>query len=174
MSVANNATDFVTNEAWFVQGSYWVEAGITIGEESNGNYLTRTEPFWADQRPGNGGYHEHYGFGAYSLQSYTSIIIWKTVSSGQIDIYEDGASLGSSTSNFTGSATQLLAGNETTTTTAHTFGSVSAMQWRDLSYTWHTNWHSATGATLPAPNAPLYSTWMTQYSWMRSGAGAAC
>lgn len=109
-----------------------------------------------------------------ALQSYTSIIISKTVSSSQIDIFKDGSSLGSSTSNFTGSANELTAGNETTTSTAHTFGSVTAMQWRDLSYTWHTDWHSATGATLPTPNSPLYSTWMTQYSWMRSGAGAAC
>jgi len=174
MSVANNMTDFVTNEEWFVQGNYWVEAGITIGAKYGGGYLTRAEPYWADNRPGSGSYHEHYGFGAYTLQTYTSIIISKTVSSSQIDIYQDGSYLGSSTSNFTGAATTLLAGNETTTTTAHTFGSVTAMQWRDLTNVWHTDWHSASGATLPTPDAPLYSMWMTQYSWMRSGAGAAC
>lgn len=68
MTVPSPTTDFITNEMWVGNGTYWTEAGATIGVHSGGGYNTALTYYWADNRPGTGGYNEHYFAGPGRLQ----------------------------------------------------------------------------------------------------------
>jgi hypothetical protein len=177
MTLSDYSSYFATNEMWFARGnSTWVETGITVGVQYPTGYLTKPRGFWADARP-DGSYHEHYeAYGAtYALNSYFTVAIFKSSApSTSLDIWGNNTYRGSSTSNFSGWADGLAAGNESTTLGVHTFGSVSDMQWRDLGQTWHGGWVSGTSAAARDVASGFAMTWRADHSWFQSGRGASC
>lgn len=68
LGVSNVNTQFVTQEFWVHTGASssnnWVEQGMTIGTPRSSRSW-----FWADSRPGSGGYHEHYPSHSASLNT---------------------------------------------------------------------------------------------------------
>jgi hypothetical protein len=180
MSLSNYVGEIATNELWYATPYSWVESGVTVGRLYGGGFLTAPHGFWADERAGSGGYHEHVEnyHGNYTLNSYFDVIIAKASSATtSIQIYGNGTLRGTSTDNFSGWATQLDAGNEISTLDAHTYGSVSSMQWRDLSGIWHNDWKSGTSWATLGPTTtgtPMYGSWVSVFSHFRSGIGPTC
>lgn len=145
-----------------------------VGAKQDGGYLPSPSFYWAEYDGAT--YTEHYdNIGVYNANAYATLEIYKsTVSSSQTNILVNGNLVGISTS-FAGRAFELQAGNETTSSTVHTYGSMGALKWRDLQGGWHGGWQTGSrNSSLLTPDAPLYSNWVDTYVSFRSGAGATC
>jgi hypothetical protein len=176
MTLGSYSGSELQNEMWMSNNdnnNSWVEAGIKIGVHYNGTYSTTPTDFWADLRPGQA-FADHFP-GPYTLGNTIGVSLQKSsASSTSFNVYVDGYGA-TSAPNFSGTSQYISAGNETTTTTVHTFGSVSAMGYKNLTGSWINNWSGvSSGAVLIPPDGTLHSNWVTQYAWMQSGAGATC
>lgn len=163
LSVSNNQTQFINNELWVISGSYWIEAGITVGAKSAGGYVSSPTAFWAQNHPSLG-YVETYGGGVSLNTAYRAAVAY--VSSGNWTV-RSGSLTGTISSTFAGNAYELQAGNEAYTSTSTdpiTYGSVSSLTYKSLTNTDVSGW----------TNASLYnagtssSTWITYPTWLRN------
>jgi hypothetical protein len=139
LSVANRNTDFANYEAWMdtndnVPSDFtWVEEGMKAGIGVDGNNHGFTW-FWADQRPGSGGYHEHYGPGA-STGTITNVSFY-WLGNGNWNVERGGSVIGESTANgdWAGGG---YTGVETTINIATAVGYSQNWQYADPSWDWH-------------------------------------
>lgn len=93
---------------------------------------------------------------------------------GSLYIYGDGTLRGISTVNFTGWATTLEAGNESSTAGGHTFGSVSQMKWKDTQFNLHDDWYTGNSTATLTMNSSAYASWSPYLSSIQSGEGSTC
>ena len=133
--------DFVDHEMWYAtdMNQHWVEVGFTDGS-SYGGACESDQAFWADSRPGGGGYHEHY---------YSITVDWNNWEALQItadgscqwDVQAGGWDLGISTWNCPGSARGLTAGIEITSQSSGSVKGFLVGWWeQNGSGQWNPNW----------------------------------
>jgi len=170
IGVPKPKSGFVDNELWIVSGSHWVEAGITVGSAAIGGFYPTPVFFWADQRPGKGGYHEHYGRAATLRQSH-SIAIKYTGAGPTWKV--SGAISGTSTLSIASPANFLEGGVESTSFRNTTYGTVTNAGYWDPSGALHPGW--STADVLPTKRATTHRMsfhWLDKYdSWRGSQSG---
>lgn len=170
MTVPTPTTDFITNEMWVTDGTYWTEAGATIGVHNGGGYNTALTYYWADNRPGTGGYHEHYFAGPVGFNSPVLIkILESTNGSGTWNVTV-GANSGTSTSNILGPTTYADAGIEATTATGHVYAQDTSMSYYGTARTSTGTW--ATSTLLTQAGATV--AWVSTNHSLNAALGAAC
>ncbi len=179
MTVPNYSANLASHEMWYIDPTqrYWVEAGITVGT-FKGQAEYSPFVFWADFRPNNT--YNEWLLAGYTLGTYTNIRIEKaSAASTSISIYGGSTAVGTSTSNFSGVSQYINAGDETNTSSVHTFGSISSLSYKTLESTWHAGRNTSTLNSsllkVPSSGGP-YGTvaWVTANQWMQVGAGASC
>ena len=128
----NNSKNFVNHEMWYwvdPNASTWVEVGVKDGVNVSNNCMSH-QVFWADERPGGGGYHEHYPNVGWSLGSGYAHEVINAGSTCSWTVYFGGVNLGTSTNNCPGSGDPnnrlMTAGIETT---SQSVGNVRGWEW---------------------------------------------
>ena len=162
LGVSNVNTQFVTQEFWVHTGASssntWVEQGMTIGTPRSARSW-----FWADSRPGSGGYHEHYPSHSASLNT-TYIMTISYAGSNSWNVYEHGGSpLGVSTANNS-SSPFVTVGEEITDTTAQGAAVHSSLYYKDTADAFHQGWP---GAVISGHNPPT-AQWISTNNSMRA------
>jgi hypothetical protein len=176
MTVSDYTSEILTNEMWVssdASASYWTEVGITVGPHNGGGYSNSPTYFWADKRPGTGGYHDHFFAGPVPLNTYVNADIIETSNGSGSWAVSIGGNSSTSTSNFAGPSRRLVTGTESTTDSGHTYGSSTNMSYYSLTRTKVAGWNSASagGAVL---DGLLTRQWANQYNWLSDGQGATC
>ena len=132
----------MVNDTWLIKGSYWVEAGVIIGNFAGHQNGTYTSPvlFWGDKRPGYG-FVAHLG-GVYSVNTYVSVAIGLNAAGNAWDV-RIGTLAGTSVGNFAPPALRVDSGLESTYVDARTFGSSSSLKYRTLQDALIDDWRGA-------------------------------
>jgi hypothetical protein len=170
----NAGADFIDNETWVVNtAGTWEETGLDKGiggygcANSNAPYF-----FWADQRPGSGGYHCHQSsYQASYNTEYSFSVIYVGGAQWKLGIGPFG---GTSTSAQT-NANLIQGGIEMTNQSILTCGSLRDLGWYDANGGSHSGWSDASNGNgyFSADNPPsLY--WINTPNWFRDYANESC
>lgn len=170
MTVTSPSTEFTTNEMWVGNGTYWTEAGATIGVHNGGGYNTALTYYWADMRPGTGGYHEHYFAGPVGFKSPVLIKILESSNGSGTWNVTLGANSGTSTSNAKGPTTYADAGIESTSATGHVYAQDTSLSYYGTARTSTGTWATST----PVTQAGATVTWVSTNHSLNAAVGAAC
>lgn len=170
MTVPTPTTDFITNEMWVTDGTYWTEAGAMIGIHDGGGYSTALTYFWAENLPGTGGYHEHYFAGPVGFKAPVLIKILESSSGSGTWNVTIGANSGTSTSNILGPTTYAVAGIEATTASGHVYAQDTSLSYYNTSRTSTGTW--ATSKLLTQAGATV--AWVSTDHSLNAALGAAC
>lgn len=171
MTVGNPNGDIVTNEVWVVRKAnyiYFEAAGITVGSPFG------SSPVLFREVQGSSHQLHMYSGGSASMNSYTPVDI-RYASGTSWTVWV--GNFGTTSDMGVAYANWLEAGMEVGASSAHTFGSVSSLQWYSLGNNLYTNWTSggaAGNAALLSPPSPAYSSWVTPYSHVQAGIGSSC
>jgi hypothetical protein len=162
LQLSNTTSNFVTEEMWLATdgstGNYWVEAGMAYGYPKGATRYW----FWADKRPGTGGYHEHdLTISANLNTTYGNDITWAGNNSWQIT--RNGTLLGTSTSN-PGPSIYEQAGEEMIDDAAQAAATHDNLTYQDTSGNWHSGW---SGAGI-YQDQPPYAAWTNAYHDMEA------
>lgn len=165
MYVADPSTEFVTNEVWAINGTPWVEAGITAGAP-----FPNSPTAFAARGDSTGSYRS-WNLGGVATNTYYSTQLWQDASLGQW--WMQVGSAGVHTSALTGDATDVRGGLEADSYHTTNQGSVSDMRWESLSRNWYTGWGTS---NTPAPwlqvDSGTYANWVTTNQWVQMGTNA--
>jgi hypothetical protein len=140
------SSSFVDHEMWYgvnASGSHWVEVGVTDGETISGTAVNQ-HVFWADNRGGGGGYHEHYPNVSWKLGPYYQVMV-QWAGNNAWNVYFGTIHLGTSTNNFDGGATRLLeAGIEAVHARSgdHVGGYINHPERKDANDHWYNGWQN--------------------------------
>ena len=179
MSVGDVTSQVLTNELWVTNAdaSLFIEAGIILGAHYAGGYNSTPQFFWADWRPGSGGFHQHFYTNTVAVNTYYSVDI-QYRSDTVWDIHIGGTLIsGTGWPEFSGPSQGLESGNESSTSSAHTFGSTGggdSLLWKGTGDTWVQGWSGTSSSSVIAADSPMYAYWLDPYLWLDSGAGATC
>lgn len=173
MAVSDPVNDFITNEFWVIQGSFWVETGMTIGPDyTTGGFTRYPKLYWAEQSP-TVNYQEHFLVNA-ALNSYYGMTI-KREADRRWSVDLAGVGTYSSSSTFSGAATRLQGGTEVLYRGGQSFGSLSSLTYRSLSGQDLSGWQSGSGGASPvAVGSGMHIDWSPRPYWFNSGFGATC
>ena len=152
---AANGSSFVDHEMWYGvdgAGAHWVEVGVTDGVTEYGSVVHHAV-FWADNRAGSGGYHEHYPSVRWSSNVYYQVqVAWAGVPCAW-NVFFGGTYIGRSTANCAGPTRMLEAGIESTNAAAtqHVGGYMTGWEERARNNIWYRGWENpGLYATCPA------------------------
>jgi hypothetical protein len=158
LTVSNPSSNFADTEMWAVtDGMYaWVEGGLVYGVTEGGNHGLAI--FWAEENT-IGSYAEHYVQNASYGAGYSTKISYS--GSGRWSVYLNGARVGESSANHSGSLTHLVTGAELTANDARVTGTMQALQKRASdNVSWSYNWPT----TAFLRNPPATAGWAIQYT----------
>jgi hypothetical protein len=160
-----SCNDFVDHETWYNTDSgtswAWVETGVTTGYKVTGGCVTNAI-FWADQRNGGGGYHEHFPSVSWSTDVWYTLQITKSASCSWA-VQFGGVGLGTSNSNCPGATRGAFVGIEATAVSP---GYAAVKGWsggyarKDSTGTWYSNWDLNRHLEwISAPQPDIQSMW---------------
>lgn len=175
-SIPNIRSNFVDNEMWVANDEQdtWEEAGIAEGE-GGGGCASSTTPhsFWADMRPGSGGYHCHQGGNTTPLGLAQPVNI--EYQGGGVWFLNSGGYSGFS-KNAQTSADLLQGGIEATEDSVKTCGSLGALGYYNRSglvHGWADSSHGNGFFNTPMPRG-FGAAWGRSPTWFRDWANEKC
>lgn len=173
MSLPDYTSEFFTNELWAVSGggTRWVEIGITVGVKPGG-YNTSPRRFWAENKAA--GYFEHY-YESYTFDN-SLVVTARAPSDGSNDweLWYGSGTRYTSVDGLTSPAKAIMTGVETTSASAHTYGSSREMRWYDLDAGLHDDWVGSTSGANAFADSGMTADWVAYANWIRTGRGAPC